>query len=403
MTTSRRRLSYSQRRVFQECLLHYRWAYLDQRPAGRIEAFDFGSLVHAAVQTYLDHLVQTRQEQAVAELPAVWERFLARYVVDKGQAVPDERAAECRQLLEQFAAGYQLDVPAVWKTEAGVGVTWAREPCEVDDPAAGIIGYLDLVRVYGWRAEIEDWKTSRIPLTVEQLQQDPQARVYAMLLRQWNPRLEEIAVSHVYPRWGSLRRTALFYQRDFDETWQEWRAFSDSVEAALRELEEPTRWKPTPGLHCGVCAYAHECPIGLPRLRAHSVMTMADRREIAETLLVAKAGIKLLQDRLRRDVAHHGAVRLGEGAWDLYKTTSIQWNVHRALEIAARYHIEPTRFLRIDAETIKRMQATERPFVEDVARESQLRTSVRLEFRKRRAGDSEQEDSDETQDTLNGP
>lgn len=209
----KRRLSVSQIRQFLDCRWQWKRTRLElgehELGGGKSDPMEIGSIVHAAIEAYLRHLIQTRQDFAPQDVPQVWQGFQAKYLLEYGDVIPLDLFGECKWLLERFAASYRLDVNAVWKTEAGLGMTWDGESCSDEDPKAGLIGYMDLVKVRDTWGEIEDWKTGRVLLPQRLMQDDLQTRTYAMLLGAANQMWLSPSFMLSYPNgyvWRCIRR-----------------------------------------------------------------------------------------------------------------------------------------------------------------------------------------------------
>lgn len=358
---ARRALSYSQVRTFSECKWRYREVVLHKAPTLRAPALDFGALEHEAIQAYLLHLIQTRQDFAPQDVPQVWDRFARGYV----WVIPEDRWTEARRLLERFARDFRLEVDTVWDTEPRMAVSWEGEPVEWWDPRAWVRGRPDLVRVQGFVADVDDWKTNWAPSP--SIDENFQAQTYAWLLHLWNRKLDVIRVHFRFVRWN-LVRSATFYEPDFKETEARWRQLSDQVEAAVAEIENEKVWAPTPGPHCVGCPVLLRCPLGIPALGEPLGLPTdpAQAQAQAARLLVLDAAREPLREGLRAWVKTSGRVTVNGEAFDFYPSARWDYDIWEVVRLAKQHFVDPYLVLTVSAEKLKALLKKERPFVEAV-------------------------------------
>lgn len=99
--------------------------------------------------------------------------------------------------------------------------------------------------------EIRDHKVTRFVRSPAQLRGDLQLGVYGWLVRATWPWAQRIVVAHHYPLVDTLVRV------DLDDDW-----IAAAVARLTRVSEQAladTDFRPTPGEHCGDCAYADRC------------------------------------------------------------------------------------------------------------------------------------------------
>lgn len=391
---TKRRLSSTQVRRFNECRWGWRKEYLENVDRPRIIPFERGSLVHGAIEAYIGFCLAHRLENAPQHVDAIWGAFRTTWLMEYGETIAEDLEPEGLQLLRKFAAQYRLDVDDTWMTEAPLACTWEWTPCEFTAPDAGLRGYADLVKVRGRRAWIDDWKVAWAPMKQQEMRDDLQARTYPLLLWILNPRLEEIIQTFWYVRSGVVR-SELFTPADHQETMSRWVSLSDSVEAALKDLENADVWRATPGPHCSMCSVAHLCPMGLERIKQTHVVDLLQAEDLGLTILAADAGIKLLKDRLKAYCKTHGPVAAAGGRYGIWVYPGKKHSPHDLIRIAKQFFLEPTDLLKVDTDKLKKVGGKNRPFLNAVNAAAEDKVRTEFKWKKVTGEDADGQEDDE--------
>jgi hypothetical protein len=347
-----RPLSVSQATAFYACRWAYREVNIRKRPVARPEAFTLGSVIHHAIELYIRYLIQIQRERAPDAVDAIWGQVLASGF---GESVRPEHWAEARRVLEKFTGSFRLDLDAVWRPEAELAIDVNGSPRGWWDDDVMVRGKADLVLVNGRSGEVVDWKSGRFPVSEDELQDDLQARTYALLLHANNPSLEEVIVTFLFVRWG-VRRTVRYYARHFEATLTEWRDIYAAINEQLKgkNLFDNKRWKATPGAHCGMCQVASVCPIGEEAIRNVATLTSGDAEQLAERLISMDSMREALRNRLKEYVKEKGPVEAFGFRFDFFPSASYQYNVPQVERIARQHFVDPTLFTKIDSEALAR-------------------------------------------------
>jgi len=356
-------LSASRARNFEECPWAYRETRIRKALTLPADPLDFGTLIHAAIQRYVDHLIETKQEFAPQDVPIAWGAFVAA----QERPIPERMYHELHGLLETFAASFRLDLDRVWKTEADLAVDSDRNPTGFFDSNARVRGKCDLVLTDGLDAWVDDWKSARFVLRDADIAEDLQAQTYAMLVLALLPDVSAVTVRFRYIRYNYIAQ-ATFSRRDADLTWARWQEIGARVDAAHEALTDEKAWAPTPGWACGNCAVVLRCPLAVAE-QAPKVGLVTDEEQAtdaARRILVLEAAAKALKDGLRKRVESSGPVSTNGMTFDLYKEESYEYDTNRVIGFAKKHFIEPSTVLKVDTEALKRIGKKEKPFFLDV-------------------------------------
>jgi hypothetical protein len=368
---ARHPLSYSRFRVWTSCRWRYREEYLRKSVLViKPPALTFGAIEHELLKAYVDYLVVNRLEYAPELVPVVFQSWLAGYT----DVIPEDQHAELRQVLQQFALGFRLDWPRVWATEIPIAIDYDGQPVGWRSPRVWLRGRPDLALVDGRLqiGEVLDWKTTRVPLSERQLQDDLQARTYAFLFSRMNDQLWEIRVRFYYARTG-VTRSASFSRRDIQDTWDLWRSSSAQVEAARARLDDETRWGPTPGPHCTGCPVAMSCPLGIPKLADKLALptTPEQAQALAGVVLVLEAIREQIRDGLKAWVrARETPVDVAGERFDFYASPRWEYDVAAVRRLAAKHFVDADSVLKVDHPKLERLARREGPFVRAVQAEA---------------------------------
>jgi PD-(D/E)XK nuclease superfamily len=392
MARKRRALSVSQIELFESCPWSYREQKILHRKTLDPDYFVFGRMEHAAVQAYINHLIREQREQDPAAAKGAFMAMVAEYreQISPGLLIPTLR------LLESFARRFRLDLDRVWKPEAETCLTWDRKPCAWDDEDVGLRMKLDLTYVSSPTAKIIDFKTSWAIPTEAVLENSLQTRTYAMGLNAYNPDLQHIETENDYIRFGAKRSCGTFGPADHDETWALWLAISDRVERKLDAMRDERAWKPTPGSHCYTCLVRTRCPLltANPPLGDLIITTEEEAVEAAARALVADAVSKAHREALKLWSDQHGEVAIGDQVFKYRPRSHVEYDTHAIVVAARELGIEPSAFMRIDSEEIKRKRFQRQyPLLLDEIRVHAIpdvRTEYRLGPKEERPHDQEE-------------
>jgi len=361
------------------CAWAWREQYKNKFPTLKSDPMTFGSIVHEAIQAYVDHLMRTRQQKAQLDIPKVWDDFVAK----RQKAVPDRFFYEARLLLIRFAETFVLELDHVWKTEARLALDKDGNPVEFLADNVFLRGVADLILVYdGWLAVVKDWKTARTPINQDRMRGDLQANTYSAMMFKLNPAITTVRVEFVYPR-ANQTTTVEFTKAEGEATWNRWIETSSRLDKALAVPNDKRVWAPTPGEHCRICNVAARCPLGMAKLGMDQgvAVTQEGAEGIAKRLLVLETVEKMLKAGLKAWVDDHGALVLDGQEWNFHPSG---FNAKAVKALCEKNFVDPLSVLTVDYAALQRAAAKDKSFGDAVAA---MRTSTRETFGRELIGD----------------
>ena len=374
-------LSPSQGKVFLDCPWAWREQYKRKFPTLQSDPMKFGTIVHEAIQSYVDHLMQTQQQKAQLDIPKVWEDFVAK----RPKGIPDRFYEESRRLLERFAEKFVLELDHVWKTEARLALDINGNPVEFFADNVFLRGIADLVLVYdGYLAVVKDWKTARTPISEEKMRGDLQANTYPAMMFKLNPAITVVRVEFVYPRAGSTT-TVEFTKAEGEATWNRWLETSSRLDKALTVPDDKKVWAATPGEHCRICNVAARCPLGMVKLGVSQgvAVTQESAEEIAKRLMVMGTVEKMLTAGLKAWVDSNGALVVDGQVWDFHPSG---FNAKAVKALCEKHFVDPMTVLTLNYDALQKAADKDKSFGEAL---TEMRTSTRETFGREQIAEKE--------------
>jgi len=334
--------------------------YVDYRePRVQTHAMARGEAFHALAEWMVGECVRRGEEQ----VPPDVAREQIEQICDERMdlAIPHHERDALRAMAWNLALAFNVDLANPPKTEIDV---------EAKVKGWLIRGRIDWLTFVGEHdVYIQDWKTALAMRSQEDFERSFQVYLYALLLAEANPRLENFHLAETYPRFVSKRCTACgtycdghageckecsaaefeppqLARRRVTIGKRELHDFRRSLESLIDKLNgaiAEDRWPASPGSHCSTCPAQPDCPLPRP-LRPLEVISKAQAIKAAQNLDRMEAEAKRIKSALREWVSENGELRYGdmEFAFTPVVTNSIDKDaMARALE---RGNIDPRQF-----------------------------------------------------------
>lgn len=341
---NRFRHSYSRVSDYIRCPRLYRCRHMEDRPDPKTGPALLGGICHAFFEAYDRHLMAAGLPTDHAAADALMRRVFQGFERPLPPELYDEYLAICRD----FIKNHVLDVGACVGVELEIAVTRALTLCDWNADEAWFRFKLDRLDIRGTRAVVTDYKTGWGG------DADPfQLLLYACAV--WIRHAQKPFRDHVhfraveavvhYNRSGRASKR-VFTPSDIESGIEKMREYA-------AKIEDETAWLPTPGPHCGACAYAGDCPARPQQLAP--LMTQADAVRVAAEMELLRAQAQAREDSLRLWVQRNGPVPVrgrvyGYGSREHYKVLDAVGFVE-AVQKAGR---DATDFYDIDTAELKK-------------------------------------------------
>ena len=231
---------------YETCPLQFKIGRCWDVPGEVAAQMQYGNVIHTLLRDYYESLRAGRPKSADEMVQLLRESLAASGMVDPVQ----------RALYEKEGTIQLREFVRLQQSRPQAEVIGTERPFEITLAGVRVKGRLDRIdRVAGNRVAIIDYKTGR-PRTDDHARKSLQLSIYAMAAREkWDFEAERLAFYNVADNSEvSCRRD----QKQLD----------DACERVARVAEEIKRgnFDPTPGFHCGWCAYRNLCPATEERL-----------------------------------------------------------------------------------------------------------------------------------------
>lgn len=230
------RFSRSAIETYRRCPRQYKAKYVDRTPDPSGPAAQVGIALHKAVEDYAEFLFQQHSRSDKEAFRHICEREFAD--------LPPEQSLDARHVAAEFADSYVMLLDYVHGLEITLDT-----PLPDGDVATGRLDRLDIVLEE--RAVMHDYKTGRYVPPSSEMATDFQNLFYGWLVRENFPQVAEIAVAHLFVRYGAVRDAVL------DPSDIDWVA--DYAARAAASIKADENWIPKSGTWCSFCPNLFTC------------------------------------------------------------------------------------------------------------------------------------------------
>ena len=356
-------LSVSRLRRYEECPLAFYYQYVDKPEpaldAVRGEPAEFGTVLHDALERTYRWILDEELEGPFPEAEAL--EFFRLAWIDSG-LVGVGLYQEGRELLRRYATDTgRVDHMRTLAVEREfnllVGPTGCRLVDEsektqwVEDADHFVInGYIDRVdKPESGTVEIIDYKSSRLLFSKEELADDLQMSVYALVAQVLYPWATEIRMSFHMLRHG-LRQTTVRSIEDLESARQ--------YVLALGTRTEKGPYKPKLNTHCGTCDHRARCEVyklavgqklEVVAVSANDLETLAMERErVAKIAKAAYARKEHLDGILRNALGEKESLELGGVVYRLAQYFNASYPMPELLALFREVGVDLTPALTVD-------------------------------------------------------
>jgi putative RecB family exonuclease len=279
-----KRLSFSRLDTFQQCPRKYRLRYVDKAPTGRADALEFGTILHAVLETVINALVKAAH---VGEIPAKMvedeyrDEWARRELTER--SLYEEGLTILRQWCERFGhmqEGQVLATEQSFKMQLG------------GRAMTGIIDRID--RIDESTIRVVDYKTSRAWMLPDQ---SMQLAIYGTAAKSLY-KAERVQVA-----FDMLRHNQLIA---CDITAAQMDASAEWAHVLAEQMENATEYAPRLNTFCHWCDYKRGCSeygraVGEP---LHVLNLADDADALGDTITATKQRLAELQEMQRAQALH---------------------------------------------------------------------------------------------------
>lgn len=307
---------------------------------------DRGRVVHVALAEYNRELIDRGTGQSIP----LADEVARRVFYDKGQVwLGSEHWPEVQAMVRTGAVAQDLDTSTV------VGVERPFR-CRVADTDWFLRGAMDVARVDGTHAYLDDYKTEHKVRSEADVKRDPQARRYAWAIRQEYPHVEDCLFRFLNVRHG-VPRDVYFSPEEFEELVEQVEAELISaitrLEGRLAEDAEPEF---TPGEYCTWCDWYGKCPKARAAEEAGTILVTEENAvQVAERVLLRDIAQRRDRKALGEFTVTRGMLNVGGKAFGHYPVTKLTWPVVEVTEALVEAGIDPSPALKLDTKSLDKL------------------------------------------------
>lgn len=294
-----RPLSASSIKTYTQCLLKYKYRYIDRKPREESrDALALGTAIHAALERLYEIIQATEQLPTTEQLEEIYKIYVDTAV---------REGLGNLKLLADGKSQVAEKLKYVSLDEKVIGVEVGFELCT--DQGTRYLGAMDkVVEVDEETLAVIDYKSSKTALTQDEADSDIQASMYELAASILYPKYKKILVAFEYTREGSHVIT--------HRTKEERKLFVMFIDSIAQSLSEMTPENMVPRLNqfCGWCEFKNFCPeyaraITDTDLRVPRPEQLSDAEIVEEYSRLknieraAKSRVDILQDELRNRIS----------------------------------------------------------------------------------------------------
>ncbi|HTQ46624.1 MAG TPA: PD-(D/E)XK nuclease family protein [Polyangiaceae bacterium] len=323
--------SYSHLDRFVSCPRLFQLHYIDRLPADDSDASRFGVLLHRTCEAALFEHVACRRSDGIE--PASVVRAY-------------RRAWEESELGDTLRFEEGLEIAKSWAVRQGC-VAWhevigIEEPFEMALGDYRIVGKMDRVERAGDVVRVRDYKTTRVPMSREEVEGSLQLAIYDLAAYDLWPGAKRVELEIELLRHGTVIRTSRTDEQRA-ATREYILATIAKIEAAERAGGEmPTR----PTLQCATCDHRSQCREYADALAAKRTFVCTDhedlvavsreREEVARLVKVLVGRKEALEAILKAQLRERDELRVGGMRYSLGTAMYTEYPVDATLDALER-------------------------------------------------------------------
>jgi RecB family exonuclease len=323
--------SYSHLNRFASCPRSFQLHYIDRLPAEDSDASRFGVLLHRTCEIALRDHVEFRRCGPIEPANVVRAYRTAWAKSELGDSM-------------RFEEG--LELAKSWAVRQGC-VAWhevigLEEPFELPLGDYRVVGKMDRVDRPGGVVRVRDYKTTRVPMTREEVEGSLQLAIYDLAAHDLWPGAKRVELEIELLRHGTVIRTSRT-----DEQREATREYILGTIAKIEAAESGGGELPTrPTLQCTTCDHRSQCSAYADALAAKRTFVCTDhedlvavsreREEVARLVKVLVGRKEALESILKAQLREQGELRVGGMRYSLGTATYTEYPVDGTLEALER-------------------------------------------------------------------
>jgi hypothetical protein len=323
--------SYSHLNRFASCPRSFQLHYVDRLPAEDSDASRFGGLLHRTCEIALRDHVDCRRTDGIEPANVVRAYRTAWAESELGDS---PRFEEGLELAKSWAVRQGC---VAWHEVIGV-----EAPFELPIGDYRIVGKMDRVARVGGVVRVRDYKTTRVPMTREEVEGSLQPAIYDLAAHDLWPGAKRVELEIELLRHRTVIRTSRTDEQRA-ATREYILATIAKIEAAERGGGElPTR----PTIQCATCDHRGQCRDYADALTAKRTFVCTDhddlvavsreREEVARLVKVLIGRKEALESILKAQLREHDELRVGGMRYSLGTATYTEYPVDATLEALER-------------------------------------------------------------------
>lgn len=323
--------SYSHLNRFASCPRSFQLHYIDRLPAEDSDASRFGMLLHRTCESALFEHVACRHSGAIEPASVVRAYRRAWAESELGDSLRFEEGLE---LAKSWAVRQGC---VAWHEVIGI-----EEPFEIAVGDYRIVGKMDRVERAGGVVRVRDYKTTRVPMTREEVEGSLQLAIYDLAAHELWPGAKRVELEIELLRHGTVIRTSRT-----DEQRAATREYILATIAKIEAVERAGAELPTrPTLQCATCDHRSQCHEYAAALAAKRTFVCTDhddlvavsreREEVARLVKVLVGRKETLESILKAQLRERDELRVAGMRYSLGTATYAEYPVDATLDALER-------------------------------------------------------------------
>jgi RecB family exonuclease len=235
------KLSVSSIKTFQDCPKKYWYGYIEKPPIEKKPwvHLELGSCLHAALENF--HLFLIEQPLPQAEYAGLMKKCMESALKEFNKELLTPEFSNMKSIMQSYLNSIK---------ESGLpNVLWVEKPFEITIGNYFLKGFIDRVDLVSPGVyKVVDYKTTKNPAYLDKFQ----LLVYAMILREELPDLEEISGSYVLLKHDCKEKSWNFTAKELDLCKEQIVKYGDLI---FNEKE----WEKKTSKLCDFCDYKELC------------------------------------------------------------------------------------------------------------------------------------------------
>jgi len=341
---------------FENCPLGFKAKYIDKVPEPKHYLALLGGLFAEWSKSYIDHLVESRQQSDLARgVSLLEEQWKNRGAHKEFKMLSEAVRFEARELVDSFLGSHTFEPARVLGTELDVALRADWSVTDWFSKDAFFRAKLDLATLpasdNGKVVGITDYKTGFAAWSEEETKNSPQLRRYAVAMSSFMPDTDRFEVTLDFIRSGVVRGPYDFEPEVAEEEKASIVSISDRLEAAVKS----GKWEPTPGAGCAYCPIFQKCPKREEALTFRVPQDEIEAVQATQRLIMLETESKDLKNKLKVWSAEHGTVITNGMQYGATRAERVSYDTDELIEVAKAHGLEPSRLLKGDNEAIEKV------------------------------------------------